>query len=54
MDVAEHKSTLKNYHDAHYPHFSFIHKTGKAFPKGGFVFIVNLFNKPRLPRSTIT
>jgi len=32
IDVAEHKCTLKNYKNAHYPRFSFIPKTGTAFP----------------------
>jgi len=38
MDVAEHRSTLKNYQNAHYPFLKFIAKTGVAFPKRGFVF----------------
>jgi len=33
IDLAEHRYMLKNYQNTHYPHFSFIPKTGIAFPK---------------------
>jgi len=32
IDVAEHRSLLKNYQNTHYPRFIFIPKTGIAFP----------------------
>jgi len=39
-DVAEHRYMLKNYQNTYYPRFSFILKTGIAFPKTGAVFTV--------------
>jgi len=36
IDVAKHMSTLKNYWNTHYPHFSFVPKIGVAFPKTFF------------------
>jgi len=38
IDVAEHRSMLKNCQNTHYPRFSFIPKTGKAFPETGSCF----------------
>ena len=40
IDVAEHRSMLKNYLNAHYPHFGFIPKIGIAFPKTGVLFLL--------------
>jgi len=37
--VAEHKSILKNDQNTYYPRFSFIPKTGTAFPKTGVLFL---------------
>ena len=37
IDVAEHRSMLKDYQITHYPRFSFIPKTGIAFPKTGMM-----------------
>jgi len=38
IDVAEHRSTLKNYQNTPYPRFSFISKTVISFPKKGVCF----------------
>jgi len=38
IDVAEHRSVSNNYQNTLYPRFSFIPKTGLAFPKRGFCF----------------
>jgi len=40
IDVAEHRSTLKNNQIMHYPRFSFIPKTGIAFPKTEGLFLL--------------
>jgi len=37
IDVAEHRSVLKNYQNTLYSHFSFITKRGTAFPNTGVV-----------------
>jgi len=42
IDVAEHRSMLKNYRNTHYPRFSVISKTGMAFPGTGFCFYCDL------------
>jgi len=39
IDVAEHKSFLKNFQNTYYPRFSFILKTSIAFPKKGFAIL---------------
>ena len=45
IDVTEQKSVLKNRQNTHSPCFSFIPKTGIAFPKtGGFLFTVFCFS----------
>jgi len=41
IDVAEHGSMLKNYQNTHYPCFSFIPKTGMAFPNRGIFYSVS-------------
>ena len=44
IDVAEHRSILKNSQYTHNPRFSFIPKTGIAFPENrGFVFTVRVW-----------
>jgi len=40
IDVAEHMSIFKNNQNTHYPRFSYIPKTGIAFPKTGFSFLL--------------
>ena len=39
-DVAEYRSILKNYRSMHHPRFGFTPKTGVAFPKTGFLFLL--------------
>jgi len=57
IDVAEHRFTLKININTQYPRFSFIPKTGTAFPKTGFVFVglkkitVKILNEFRLYRT---
>ena len=41
IDVAEHRSMLKNYQNTLNLRFSFMPKTGVAFPKMGFCFYCN-------------
>jgi len=38
IDVAEHRTIVKNFQIKHYPPFSFTPETGKAFPKTRFCF----------------
>ena len=40
IDVAEHRSMLKNYHNTKYLCFSFTPKTGIAFPKTDVLFLL--------------
>jgi len=40
IDVAEHRSMLKNYQNTLYPRFSFSHKSGIAFPKARVLFFL--------------
>ena len=40
IDVAKHRSMLRKYRNTHYPRFSFIPKTGIAFPKTGVSFLL--------------
>jgi len=40
IDVAEHRSILKNYQNTYNPRFSFTPKTGIAFPKTGVLFLL--------------
>ena len=40
IDVAEHRSTMKNYENSHYLRFSFIPNTSIAFPKMGGLFLL--------------
>jgi len=40
IDVAEHRSILKNDQNKFYPRFSFTPKTGIAFPKTGVLFLL--------------
>jgi len=42
IDVAEHRTVSKSYRNTHYPRFSFIPKTGIAFPKTGWCFYDDL------------
>jgi len=41
IDVAEHRSILKNNQSTYHPRFSFIPKTGTVFPKAGVLFVAN-------------
>jgi len=52
IDVAEHRSMLKNYQNTHYHSFSFILKIGTASPKTGVLFL--LWTKKDSPRHIIT
>jgi len=38
IDVAEHRSTMKNYPNTHYPRYSFMPKAGIEYPKTGVCF----------------
>jgi len=40
VDVAEHRSILKNYQSTYHPRFSFIPKTGSGFPKTEVLFVL--------------
>jgi len=42
IDVAGHRSMLKNYENTHYPHFTFMPKTGIALPKTGVLFLLRI------------
>jgi len=43
IDVAEHRSMLKNHQNTHYTRFSFIPKTVIAPHNDGFVFTIVIF-----------
>ena len=42
---AEHRPILKNNRNTYHPRFGFTPKTGKAFPKTGFLFLLCVFEK---------
>ena len=46
IDVAEHRSILKKIPYTHYPRLSFRPKTGIAFPKTGFLFLMRTVRTP--------